>query len=99
MNSATGRKPCSSDCKLGLIVRAQGLGSRPRPRKRQWQLFAAGFLLIFSYGFYLEISRNATPHGVVALLVIAFFGCCLFLYSLLAAAVGLGGCDDCVSRM
>ena len=30
MISATGRKPCSSDCKLGLIVRAQGLGSRPR---------------------------------------------------------------------
>lgn len=89
---------CSSNCKLGLIVRALGFGSRPRPRKRQWQLLAAGFLLLFSYGFFLEICRNGASHGVVAIVIIALLGGCLF-YGLLSAAVSLGGCDDCDLRM
>jgi len=90
---------CSSNCKLGLIVWALGLGTRPKPRKRQWQLFAAGFLLLFSYGFFLEICRNGSSHSVVGLVIISFFGGCLLLIGLLSAAVSLGGCDDCVSRM
>jgi hypothetical protein len=92
-------KPCSRYCKLGRIVCAQDLGSRPIPRKRQWLLFATGFLLLFSYGVYLEISRNYPSHGVIALALIGIFGCILFLYSLHRAAVALAGCDDCVSRM
>jgi ABC-type Fe3+ transport system permease subunit len=89
--------PCS--CHLGGIVRALGLGSRPLPKKRQWQLAASLVLFFFAFVFYMAITRNLDHHGVVALGLFSFFGIATFLAALLSAMVSIVGCDDCVSRM
>ena len=86
-------------CRLGVIVRALGLGSRPVPKKRQWQFVGSAFLFIFAYGFCVAITKNADQHGILLLGVFSFFGIATFLAALLGAIVGLVGCDDCVSRM
>jgi hypothetical protein len=82
-----------------VIVRALGLGSRPLPKKREWQLGASIILFIFAYGFYVAITDNVAHYGFLALCVFSFFGIATFLAALLSAIVGAVGCDDCVSRM
>ena len=89
--------PCS--CRLGVIVRALGLGSRPLPKKRQWQFAASIVLFFFAFGFYIAITENVHHDGLLALCVFSFFGVATFLAALLTAIVGAVGCDDCVSRM
>ena len=86
-------------CRLGVIVRALGLGSRPRPKKRQWQFAGSAILFFFAFAFYLAIARNVHHHGILLLGVFSFFGIAIFLAGLLSAVVGIFGCDDCVSRM
>jgi len=91
--------PSSCSCHLGVIVRALGLGSRPFPKKRQWQFVASAVLFFFAFVFYIAITKNVDHHGILALGVFSFFGIATFLAALLSAVVGIVGCDDCVSRM
>jgi hypothetical protein len=86
-------------CRLGVIVRTLGLGSRPFPKKRQWQFAASTILFFFAFGFAIAITENVHHHGSLALCVFGFFGIATFLAALLSAIVGAVGCDDCVSRM
>jgi hypothetical protein len=86
-------------CRLGVIVRALGLGSRPRPQKRHWQLAGSAILFFFAFGFYLAITKNVDHHGILLLVVFSVLGIAVFLAALLSAIVGTFGCDDCVSRM
>jgi hypothetical protein len=86
-------------CRLGAIVRVLNLGRRPRPHKRQWQLFGSLFLFLVSYVFYVSIIENEKHLGYPALVIIGFFGVTVFAAAMLSALVGLFGCDDCVSRM
>jgi hypothetical protein len=89
----------SCTCRLGVIVGTLGLGSRPFPKKRQWQFVASVILFLFAFFFYVAITRNVDHHGIPALLVFSFFGIATFLAALLGAIVSIVGCDDCVSRM
>jgi len=82
-----------------MIVRALGLGSRPLPKKRQWQFVASIVLFFFAFGFYTAITKNIDHHGILALGVFSFFGIATFLAALLSAIVGIIGCDNCVSRL
>jgi hypothetical protein len=86
-------------CRLGVIVRALGLGSRPRPHKRQWQFAASVILFFFAFVFYWAITRNVDHHGILLLVAFSVLGIAIFLAALLSAIVGTFGCDDCVSRM
>jgi hypothetical protein len=93
-------EPSSScSCRLGVIVRALGLGWRPRPNKRQWQFFGSFILLFFAYFFYVAITRNVGDHGIPLLVVFSFLGVATFIAGLLSLIVSVFGCDDCVSRM
>ena len=89
----------SCSCRLGMIVRALGLGSRPLPKKRQWQFVGSVILFFFAFFFYIAITRNVDHHSILLLGVFSFFGIATFLAALLSAIVGIIGCDDCVSRM
>jgi hypothetical protein len=89
----------SCSCRLGVIVRTLGLGSRPLPNKRQWQFAGSIILLFFAFCFYIAIASNVHHDGFLALCVFSFFGIATFLAALLSAIVGVVGCDDCVSRM
>ena len=89
----------SCSCRLGRVVRALDLGSRPSPKKRQWQFVSSAILSFFAFFFYIAITRNIDPHGALSLAVCSFLGGATFLAGLLTAIVGTIGCDDCVSRM
>ena len=89
----------SCSCRLGVIMRALGAPSRPRPNKRQWQFVGAALLFFFAYFFYVTITRNVGEHGMFLLGVFSFFGFATFIAGILSVIVGLVGCDDCVSRM
>jgi hypothetical protein len=89
----------SCSCRLGVIVRALGLGSRPLPKKRQFQFVASVVLFFFAFFFCVAITRNIDDHGILLLGIFSFFGIATFVAALLSAVVGLVGCDDCVSRM
>jgi hypothetical protein len=89
----------SCSCRLGGIVRALGLGSRPLPKKRQWQFVSSIILFFFAFFFYMAITKNPDQQGVLSLGVFSFFGIATFLAALLSAIVSIVGCDDCVSRM
>jgi CDP-diglyceride synthetase len=89
----------SCSCRLGRIVRALGVGSRPSPKKRQWQFVGSAILFFFAFVFYVAITRNVDHHSVLSLAVFSFFGIATFLAALLSVIVGAVGCDDCVSRM
>jgi hypothetical protein len=89
----------SCSCRLGLVVRALGLRSRPFPNKRRWQFVAATILFFIALFFYVAITGNVDHHGLVALAVFSFLGMAIFFAALLTAMVGSVGCDDCVSRM
>jgi hypothetical protein len=86
-------------CRLGVIVRALGLGSRLLPKKRQWQGVGSIILFFFAFFFYMAITKNPDHHGILALGIFSFFGIATFLAALLSAIVSIVGCDDCVSRM
>ena len=92
---------CSSSCscRLGGIVRTLGFGSRPRPKKRQWQFVSSIILFLFALLIYMAITKNPDHHGVMALGMFIFFGIATFLAASLGAVVSVVGCDDCVSRM
>lgn len=89
----------SCSCRLGVIVRTLGLGSKPLPKKRQWQFVASAILFFFAFAFYIAIIKNIEHHSIFALGVFSFFGIATFMAALLSAVVGTVGCDDCVSRM
>jgi len=89
----------SCSCRLGVIVRALGLGSRPLSKKRRWQFVGSVILFFFAFFFYMAITRNVDHHSIPLLGVFFFFGIATFLAALLSAIVSIVGCDDCVSRM
>jgi hypothetical protein len=89
----------SCSCRLGVIVRALGLGSRPLPKKRQWQFVGSVILFCFAFFFYMAITKNVDHHSNLLLGVFSFFGIATFLAALLSAIVSIVGCDDCVSRL
>jgi hypothetical protein len=91
--------PSSCSCRLGVIVRALGQGSRPLPNKRRWQFVASIILIFFVLAFYIAITNNIDHHGIFALGIFSLLGIATFLAALLSAIVGIVGCDDCVSRM
>src|SRR5258707_9109946 len=62
----------SCSCRLGVIVRALGLGSRPLSKKRRWQFVGSVILFFFAFFFYVAITRNVDHHSI-PLLGVFFF--------------------------